>query len=321
MSQIFDALQRAEAELAGAEAKGQAKATDILQRVEERFVAGNGTADRVVTLPAEKSGVRDAMQSAHREGKLQIVAFQSDAEPVPAVFEKFQTLKGKPESTNTLVSVTQPETVAAEAFRLLAIRLNDFKQARQMKKVLVTSSIPQEGKSMVAANLACALAKSDNPKTLLLEGDMRRPTLSSLFDVQPENGIAEFLEGKCSLEESIYFIEGAGVWLLPAGRASVNPQELMHSERLASLVAEVGTWFDWVVIDSPPVLPMADTSIWIRIADGILLTARQGKTEKKALKGCVDALDQDKVIGAILNSARIPEHADYYYRPIESDQG
>ena len=320
MSQIFDALQRAEGERTGKAAPGEVRATDVLKRVEHRFAVSNGATVTVAIPQTDKIGSPAETQPANRDRKPHLVSVYADAEPFPEIFDRFPTLKGEPASTSKLVSVTQVESAAAEAFRLLAIRLNDFKKSRQMKKILVTSSIPQEGKSLVAANLACALSKSEHPRTILLEGDLRRPTLSTLFEVETGKGIAEFLEGKCALHECIYFVESAGVWLLPAGRNTINPQDQMQSDRLASLFAEVSMWFDWVVIDSPPVLPMADTSIWMRLADGILLTTRQGKSEKKALKSCIDALDQDKIIGAVLNSARIPEHADYYYGTSEIDQ-
>lgn len=320
MSQIFDALQRSEVERSGKDGSDGSKATEVLKRVEQRFASDNGLISAAASPRAEKDGLVKERHALRHDRRPHLVTVRADSEPLPEIFKQFRILKGKPESESKLVSVAQRESAAAEAFRLLAVRLNDYKQGRPIKRLLVTSSIPQEGKSLVSANLACALSKSDHPRTLLLEGDLRRPTLSPLFEAPTGNGIAEFLEGKCALEDCIYFIESAGVWLLPAGRSTINPQELMKSERLESLVAEASAWFDWVVIDSPPVLPLADTSIWMRIADGILLTARQGTTERKALKSCVEALDQDKIIGAILNSAKIPEHSDYYYKPSEPDQ-
>ncbi len=319
MSRIFDALQRAEASRPDSSGSGDAKATEVLKRVEDRFNLGNGALVREVAPDAGRNGSAPAGNAARFESKPRLVAMRADAEPIPEVFKRFPVLKGQPSPTSKLVTVTQRESASAEAFRLLATRLNDSRQARPMKRVLVTSGIPQEGKSLMAANLACALSKSDHPRVLLIEGDLRRPALSALFEVPTGNGIAEFVEDKCPLEECIYFIRSAGVWLLPAGRASSNPQALMKSESLASLVAQASAWFDWVVIDSPPMLPLADTSIWMRVAEGILLTVRQGKTEKKALKSCIEALDQEKVIGVILNSAKIPEHSDYYYQPSEPE--
>jgi len=320
MSQIFDALQRAEGESSGRDLASKTDATDMLKRVEQRYLSNNGNVGEAAFFRDENQGTTDKQYPVLQDRRPHLVTVHPIGDSTHEVFQKFKTVSSTFESANKLVSVTQHEGAGAEAFRLLTIRLNDFKQSRRMKKILVTSSIPQEGKSLVAGNLACALARSDRQRTILIEGDLRRPTLSDLFGVRTTIGIAEYLEGRCAVTEAIYFVESAGVWLLPAGRSTTNLQDLMKSERLLSLIDEVSTWFDWVVIDSPPVLPLADTSIWMRIADGILLTARQGKTEKKALKSCVEALAQEKVIGAVLNSARIPEHADYYYGPSDPDQ-
>lgn len=320
MSRIFDALQRADAKRSGIGSSVEVRATELLKRVEHDFVLGNGAAPESDVQRAERHGVgqeRSAHQDSYREPHL--VRLRPEAEPLPEVFERFQVFKGRLAPTSKLVTVTQRESAAAEAFRLLAIRLTYLKHSRAMKRLLVTSSIPQEGKSLVAANLACALSRTDYSRTLLIEGDLRRPTLSSLFEAPAGNGITEILEGKCTPEDCICFLESAGMWLLPAGRTSINLQELMKSDQLISLVEEISSWFDWVVIDSPPMLPLADTSIWMRIAEGILLTVRQGKSERKALKSCIEALDQEKVIGALLNSATVPEHAYYSYRPSEPE--
>ena len=320
MSQIFDALQRAEGECSGKEWSGEANAADVLKRAEQRYLASSDNAGNTAFSPNGKERAQEERYPERWDRRPLLVTTHSISTPEPDVFKKFHALKSSLDSTSKLISVTQPESAGAEAFRLLTIRLNDFKQSRRMKRVLVTSSIPQEGKSLVAGNLACSLARSDQQRTILIEGDLRRPTLCSLLGVETSNGLAEYLEGKCAIAEAIYFVESVGVWLLPAGHSTANPQDLMKSERLALLIDEVSTWFEWVVIDSPPVLPLADTSVWMRIADGILLTARQGKTVKKALKSCVEALETEKIIGAVLNSARIPEHADYYYGPRSTEQ-
>jgi Mrp family chromosome partitioning ATPase len=116
------------------------------------------------------------------------------------------------------------------------------------------------------------------------------------------------------LTASIYRLDALGLWVLPAGRATQNPLELMQSGRLLPLMDQLSEWFDWIVIDSPPVLPFADTIIWARLSDGILLAARKGKTEKKQLQRGLEALEKSKLLGAILNSSTDTAHHDYYHR-------
>jgi Mrp family chromosome partitioning ATPase len=167
----------------------------------------------------------------------------------------------------------------------------------------------------VAANLACTLALHTQQKVLLLEGDIRRPTQSKVFGIPRKPGICEWLNSEQSLIKSLYRLEGAGIWIFPAGNGTGNSLELLQSGAATPMMEKLTNWFDWVIIDSPPVLPLADTSVWTNLADGILLVARQGITHKRQLKRGLEALGPQKLIGALLNSAKNAEHADYYYRP------
>jgi len=226
-----------------------------------------------------------------------------------------ETLRVSPPVGSHLVSVLDSESPAGEAFHLLGVRLRHMRRQRPLKKVLITSSIPQEGKSLVAANLACTLALRTQQKVLLLEGDVRRPTQSKIFGIPSKAGICEWLNGERALVKSMYKLDGPGIWILPAGQATGESLDLLQSGRAIPLMEQLTDWFDWVVIDSPPILPLADTSVWTNMADGILLVARQGITQKRQLKRGLEALGNQKVIGAVLNSAKSLVHTDYYYRP------
>jgi capsular exopolysaccharide synthesis family protein len=204
--------------------------------------------------------------------------------------------------------------LGAEKFRFLAVRLRQLRQNRPLKKILITSTIPQEGKSTVSANLACTLARRRQQKTLLLEGDLRRPSLVNQFGVAGKiPGLCEWLGGQTE-SINIYKLEGLGLWILPAGAAPQNPLELMQSGKLSLLMEQLEAWFDWIVIDSPPVLPLADTSLWSRLADGILLVTRKGTTEKQQLKRGLEAIEKSKLLGALVNSSANAAHSEYYQR-------
>jgi capsular exopolysaccharide synthesis family protein len=212
-----------------------------------------------------------------------------------------------------LVSLGKEGSLGAEKFRFLAVRLRQLRHSRPLKKILITSSIPQEGKSTVAANLACTLARRKPQKTLLLEGDLRRPNIISQFGLGKLPGLCEWLSGE-SQSINIYRLENLGVWILPAGSTPQNPLELMQSGKLSPLMEQLEAWFDWIVIDSPPVLPLADTSLWSRLADGILLVTRRGTTEKQQLQRGLEAIDKSKLLGALVNSSANAAHSDYYQR-------
>jgi len=219
-----------------------------------------------------------------------------------------------------LVCLTEKDSLAAEKFRFLAVRLRQLQQTRAVKKLLVTSTIPEEGKSMISANLALSLARKKRQRIVLVEGDLRRPTLCESFGLRNLPGVSEWLKsGSCEIT-NVYHIDEAGLWFLPAGSPPEDPMELMRSGRLAELMEELSVWFDWIVIDSPPVLPLADTSVWSRLADGILLVAREGTTKKRELQRGLEILDHSKVLGLVLNSAESIAQANYYqhYGPAQA---
>ena len=315
MSHIFDALQRSEAERSGNTSSPLSTITDLLERAERGASSLWDTALERERLGAESGREVDTLPGAPATSAKTAVLPEAETAPDDGNsggFHECETLHLSLTPQNRLVTVSDVDSPAAEAFRLLSVRLRHLRRDRDLKKVLITSTIPQEGKSMVSANLACALAASTRRKTLLLEGDVRRPSLSKVFGLRPHPGLCEYLEGTRSLVSSIYRLEPGGIWLFPAGNAPANPLELLESAKLPGLMEQLAASFDWIVIDSPPVLPLADTSVWTRLADGILLVTRQGTTQKRHLQRGLEALEPKKVIGAVLNSSRNSSDNEYY---------
>jgi len=321
MSYIFDALQKSEAERSGVDRKALAAATEVLQVAEQQAAAEREAAlTRATGRALEAVGSRQAGQQPLGEtaSVADIETEDVAEEPIETdtpidQFRQFQQLRVMVSPQSHLVSVTDKDSLAAEKFRFLAVRLRQMRQVRNLKKVLITSSVPQEGKSTVAANLACALGRRVRQRTLLIDGDLRRPSLSNLFSLGKIPGLCEWLQGDSGPAESIYHLEDVGVWILPAGSTPRNPLELMQSGRLSVLMSQLSTWFDWIIIDSPPVLPLADTSVWARLADGVLLVTRQGISEKWQLQRGLEVIERTKLIGAILNSSSNASHNHYYY--------
>src|SRR3984885_7784127 len=291
MSNIFDALQRAELENSGSEGLTLTLASELLQAAEQKL----------------RDSAPIVEQPAHRD------AFDSDPAAPLEDLERCPVLAVSLQDDSRLVSLGKEGSLGAEKFRFLAVRLRQLRQSRPLKKILITSSIPQEGKSTVAANLACTLARRKQQKTLLLEGDLRRPTVATAFGLGRTPGLCEWLSGETK-SINLYRLESLGLWVLPAGAAPQNPLELMQSGKLLPLMTRLEAWFDWIVIDSPPVLPLADASMWSRLADGILLVTRKGKTEKKQLLRGIETLEKSKLLGALVNSSANAAHTDYYQR-------
>ena len=293
MSNIFDALQRAEGGNAGADGSGLLLATELLQVAEQKI---RGSALSVEQQPSIEAFDADPPTRASTE----------DLERCPVLAVSIP-------DESRLVSLAEEGSLGAEKFRFLAVRLRQLRQTRPLKKILITSTIPQEGKSTVAANLACTLARRRQQKTLLLEGDLRRPNITNQFGIGRIPGLCEWLNGQ-SESINIYKLQGLGLWILPAGAAPQNPLELMQSGKLSVLMEQLEAWFDWIVIDSPPVLPLADTSLWSRLADGVLLVTRKGTTEKQQLQRGLEAIEKSKLLGALVNGSENVVHSDYYQR-------
>jgi capsular exopolysaccharide synthesis family protein len=288
MSRLFEALQKSEPELSF------------------EFPLAMQLTDELLT-PAETAQEQSEEFEPSLRGKQDVDVAPELDQPIPSV-----PVIIKPAAR--LVCLTQKDSLAAEKFRFLAVRLRQLQQNRAVKKLLVTSTIPEEGKSMISANLALSLARKKRQRVLLLEGDLRRPTLYESFGLRSLPGVSEWLKSGSSEIKNIYYFEEAAVWFLPAGSLPGNPMELMQSGRLAELVEQLTVWFDWIVIDSPPVLPLADTSVWSRLADGILLVAREGTTRKRELQRGLDTLDHSKLLGLVLNSSDSTDQSNYYQR-------
>jgi capsular exopolysaccharide synthesis family protein len=213
-----------------------------------------------------------------------------------------------------LVALTQKESLAAEKFRYLGVKLRQLQQGRNLKKILIGSTLPEEGKSMVSANLAATLARRQQQKVLLIEGDLRRPVLAQRLGHIGLEGLAEWLiEGQSPLP-NIYQLENAGFCLIPAGSPPENPLELMQPDRLQGLLSRLSVLFDWIIIDAPPLLPLADATVWSKLSDGVLLVVREGKSEKRYLQRGLSAVDPKSLIGVVINSCSNTDHKDYYSR-------
>jgi capsular exopolysaccharide synthesis family protein len=290
MSRIFDALQRVESETGNGNSTFSV-ATELLQAAEAKMRLG-------ITI---------------QEQPIRVESVETTPSASSDFLEHCPVLPVSITEQSRLVAVEKEGSLGAEKFRFLAVRLRHLRQTRPLKKILITSTIPQEGKSTVAANLACTLARRKQHKTLLLEGDLRRPTVSEKFGLDKVPGLCEWLSGETE-SRNIYRLESLGLWILPAGAAPQNPLELMQSGKLSQLMDQLQGWFDWIIIDSPPVLPLADTSIWSRLSDGILLVTRRGTTDKQQLERGLEALEKSKLLGALVNSSENAAHSDYYQR-------
>lgn len=217
------------------------------------------------------------------------------------------------DSDARLVSAPGANPMLVEQFRNLAAELNRQQRERAIKSLLVTSPAPGDGKSHVAVNLALTLSESYRHNVLLVDADMRRPTLHQLFHVSGAHGLLDALRAEA--EEALPAVPVTSTLsLLPAGRPQLNPVGDLSSGRMARLIASAGSRFDWVIVDSPPAAGLADARIILATVDGAILVVRAGATRFADLQAAVDALGPERMLGVVLNAIDPDEirRDDYY---------
>jgi capsular exopolysaccharide synthesis family protein len=225
-----------------------------------------------------------------------------------------------------LVAWADPNSLGAEKFRALAVRLDHMRKQHEISSLQVTSSVINEGKTFVAANLAVTLAKYSGANTLLIEGDLHRPTLGSIFGLQDLQlqGLSDWWVARDQdITRFLVRFNGSALWFLPAGKPFDRPSEILRSMQLAKAFAQLASRFDWMVVDSTPMLPVVDANLWSRLVDGTLLVVREGVAPLKALKNGLQSLDHPKLIGVVVNEAsefdQIDYHGQYYGAPKRVD--
>jgi len=182
-----------------------------------------------------------------------------------------------------------------------------------LKSLVITSAGPGEGKSIVAANLALALAQAGQ-RVLLVDADMRRPRVHEIFNLAQEPGLSNVLTGHSKLSEAIRKSTVQGLWLLTSGHIPPNPAELLGSRRYLDFVASLDEHFDWAIIDTPPVLAVADSTIAANDASGVVFVVGSDKTSRQAARAAIEQLDaaHAHLIGSVLNRVDLIRHPYYY---------
>lgn len=231
----------------------------------------------------------------------------------PLELDAAKTVAFRVSPESHMVSLTQLQGLPAEKFRVLVTRLRNLRSQQEIKSLQVTSSNINEGKTLIAANLAVTLARHSQNRVLLIEGDLHNPSLHALLGLSHLKGICHWWsEPTAMLGDFLYHAEGLPLWYLPAGERLEEPAEILQSTRFAEGLMRMSGLFDWIIVDSTPLSPMADANIWNRLVDGILLVVREDVTPVKALKKGLAGLDDPKIVGVVLNGASEFDRVNYY---------
>ena len=243
--------------------------------------------------------------------------------PEAVGLENVERVVYRPRPENHLLGTGERDRVGLERFKLLRYRLCRLREQRTVKSVLVTSAIPKEGKTMVAANLAVTLAQASD-RVLLVDADLRKPSLHTILGLSPRWDSPDFLQGRVEFLRSCRKVDPLGLFFLAAGHSPANPVELLQGESMRSVMKTAATTFDWVVIDSPPVLPIADGRILASLCDAVIVVAREEHTRREVLQEGLSGFERHLYLaGIVLNSSRSAKQSAYayYYPPAPASNG
>lgn len=285
------------------------------------------------------SRVHDALRRAEQSGLLSATAQPANAvrpagppvisNPIagpaaPAsirgILDLVQEIPFNPAPEAHLIDASRPHEAPMEEFRTLRTRLNHLQGLQPIHNVVVTSPSPAEGKSFAAVNLALAESHLTDNLTLLADFDFRRPIIHSMFQVDRSPGITDYLLGKAKLHEVIRKVAGTNLYIMPAGEAVINPLELLNLQEVRTMLDNLPQVFNWVILDSPPLLFAADANLLATLCQGTVLVVRIGTTTIDSITRAMQSLCENNLLGIVVNGARRGElyskytyYHSYYY--------
>ena len=297
MSRIHEALKRAEQEKASGH-NGQ-KAEELVehpapQQEKQPEIAHSNF---VPPAAATAAAVETLPESLRSEGFLARCAHP----------------EWKPDPSFLVFANSDPFYPGTEQFRTLRSRLSRIRENQPLQTVLISSAIPAEGKTIVATNLAHAMVRQEGCRVLLIDADLRAPRIHTLLGAPSNPGLADYLQGEASEFEVIQRGHEEGLYFTPAGTHVTHPSELISSSRMKEFMERVKPEFDWIIIDSSPVLPVADATVLGGLSDGVLLVVRASSTPAETSRKACREFKDSHILGVVLNTA--DEHLEYgtYY--------
>ncbi len=215
----------------------------------------------------------------------------------------------------TLVTFSEPKSIISEQYNTIRTNINFMLSDQQNKKILITSATPGEGKSTIASNLALVFAK-EGKRVLIVDADLRKPTLHSTFEIENRFGLSNTLTKKVSYTESMKETFIYGLYVLPSGPVPLNPSELLASKAMDLLIKSIEHFFDIVIFDAPPLLPVTDSQILANKCNGTILVINSGHVNRADVLKAKNILktSQANILGVILNNYDLPNDHYYYGR-------
>ena len=218
---------------------------------------------------------------------------------------------------HTVVTITEPISVAAEQYRVLCAKLNKLSKEFGPRVIAVTSSVKNEGKTLTSVNLSVAMAKDFNRRVLLVEADFKSPSMSRLLGRKMNRGFIDVLSKQTDVAEVALTYFDGHLTILTAGKSLGDDLRLLGSEQARAFLQLMKTRYDYVLLDLPPILPLADANVITELADGLIMVIRAGHTPQHIVKRAMSDLDSQKILGVVLNDVDSSMSYYYYYHQQE----
>ena len=272
---------------------------------------------------AEQAGLLSPPAARPSSGSAGTATMEPQGPNLAGLLEQIEEVPYRAATDSLLIDAARPHEAPMEEFRTLRTRLNHMKSLQPIYSVVVTSPSPAEGKSLSAANLALAESHLAGNNVLLADFDFRRPLMHTMFGLDRSPGITDYLLGKAPLHKCIRKVAGASLYIMPAGEAVINPLELLNLREVKLLLDRLPSLFNWIILDSPPLLFAADANLLSTLCHGTLLVVRIGHTTIDSVTRAMQSLCNNNVLGIVVNGARRGElYSKYtyyhsYYTPKE----
>jgi receptor protein-tyrosine kinase len=309
MSRVHDALRRAE------------------QLLESGLAEGSQSDDRRAVVLAEEGGLAEQDSTIDVPNPNGGGLVRADSKQVDVDWRNFlsrcKVVPYQPAPETHLIDPERPHEVPAEEFRSLRTRLNHLQSQQELHSLVVTSASPAEGKTFTAVNLALAQSQLENP-VLLADLDLRRPTIHNLLQCERSPGFSDFLLNERPLEECVRKIGSTNLYFMPAGSQVKNPLEILNLRHVKHTLEGLRKIFNWIVLDTPPLLFSADANLLSTMTDGTLIVVRIGSTTYDNVIRAMQTLCENNVVGIVANGARAGElyskYTYYYSKPDEEEE-
>jgi capsular exopolysaccharide synthesis family protein len=309
MSRIHEALKKAEQERA---VQGGPAQPDY-----QPDYAATAAAELPALPPAEKPPVDAGARMSANGGISSPAAMPAFGSPfsLEALLARCVPQPWVPDEKTMLFFNGDDIARGSEEFRTLRSRLYHAREKMPLKKVLVTSALPKEGKSFTASNLAQVLARQHGRRVLLIDADLRGPRLHMMLGTTSSPGLADYLQGRSDEFSIMQRGPMENLFFIPSGQEISDPAELVANGRLKLLLQRVEALFDWIIIDSPPAVPVSDASVLAKACDGVLMVVRSNATPVDMARRARQEFPDEALVGVVLNGTNMDAmpYTRYYY--------